>query len=186
VTIDEHGEMIAVKDKHGDSYTKNSDGKWTKHSEVGNYQTSEVVENLKVDCNGKLSYDYNNKEKDVHVHYDFNADGSWSYVDKFGKFAFDKDVQLVEAPAGEGHSRKFHYTNGQLDQIDGRLGHWDRMQKDGQVSWVNKDTGAVWAGDFRLNLDMLEFKGQNGAAWTFTPWGTDVNHSAQNEQLFGS
>jgi hypothetical protein len=181
VTIDEHGEMFEVKDKNGNTYTKTSDGKWGRHVQGSSSQTDEVVENLKVDCQGNLSYDYNNNEKNVHVHHDYNADGSFTYVNEFGKFVYDKDVQLVEAPAGEGHSRKFHYTSGQLDQIDGRLGHWDRVQKDGQVSWVNKDTGAVWSGDFKMNLDMLEYKGQDGSAWTFTPWGTDVNKAADNK-----
>ena len=181
VTIDEYGEMIEVKGKNGNTYTKTSDGKWTRHIEGASSKNDDVVENLKVDCQGNLSYDYNNNEKNVHVHHEDNADGSWSYVNEYGKFVCDKDNQLVEAPAGEGHSRKFHYTNGQLDQIDGRLGHWDRFEKNGQVSWVNKDTGTVWAGDFKMNGDNLEYTGQNGSAWAFTPWGTDVNKASNNK-----
>lgn len=181
VTIDEYGEMFKVKDNHGNTYTKTSDGKWTQHYERGNYKTDEVVENVKVDGKGNISFDYNNNQRNVHVHHEHNADGSFSYVNEFGKFVYDKDQQLVEAPAGAGHNRKLHYTNGQLDQIDGRLGHWDRVQKDGQVSWVNKDSGLVWKGDFKMNLDMLEYKGQNGTAWAFTPWGTDVNQANDNK-----
>lgn len=176
VTTDEYGEMFEVKDNNGNTFTKRSDGKWARHTEIGTYKSDEVVENVKVDEKGNLSYDYNRDEDDVHVHFEKNADGSHSATNNFGKFAYDKDNQLVEAPSGEGRIRKFHYTDGQLDQIDGNLGHWDRVQKDGQVSWVNKDSGAVWAGDFRVNIasNILEYRGQNGAAWAFTPWGTDV------------
>lgn len=177
VTLDEYGEMIEVKDTHGNTYSKTADGKWARHFESGGYKHDDIVENVKVDCDGNLSYDYNDNERNIHVHHEYRADGFTSHTNEFGKFVYDKDQQLIEAPAGEGFSRKFHYTNGQLDQIDGRLGHWDRVEKDGQVSWVNKDTGAVWEGDFSMSLDMLEFKGRNGAAWAFTPWGTDVNRN---------
>jgi hypothetical protein len=181
VTIDEYGEMFEVKDSRGNTYTKAADGKWNRHFEIGGYKSDEVVENLKVDCQGNLTYEYNNDEKNVHVQYEQNIDGSWRYTNQFGKFVYDKDQQLVEAPAGEGHSRKFHYTNGVLDQIDGRLGHWDRVNENGKVSWVNKDTGVVWNGDFKMNLELLEFRGQNGSAWAFTPWGTDVNRNSDSK-----
>ncbi|HEY9711935.1 MAG TPA: hypothetical protein V6C72_00620, partial [Chroococcales cyanobacterium] len=181
VTTDEYGEMFEVKDQAGTTYTKNSDGKWTKHYKDADPKSDDVVDNFNVGSDGKITYDYNNNDKNVHVHFEHNADGSFSYTNEFGKFVYDKDMQLVEAPAGEGRVRKFHYTNGQLDQIDGVLGHWDRVQKDGQTSWVNKDSGAVWNGDFRLNIDILEYRGQDGAAWGFTPWGTDVNRAGQDK-----
>jgi hypothetical protein len=176
VTSDEYGEMIAVKDSRGNTFTKRSDGKWVEHGDYGDT----TVENLTVDSKGNLSYDYNGK--DTHTHNQWNADGSYSFDSKDqGKLVYDKDNNVVEAPAGDGHSRKFHYTNGQLDQIDGRLGHWDRVVKDGQVSWVNKGTKAVWEGDFRVNAgsDALEFRGHNGAAWEFTTTGRDLRLPAK-------
>jgi hypothetical protein len=180
VTVDEYGEMFAVKSGH-DTFTKNSDGKWTRHFESGDYKNDEIVDNVKVDANGKLTYDYNDDARNVHVKFERNTDGSWKATNEFGTFVYDNQTQLVEAPSGEGRSRKFHYTNGQLDQIDGNLGHWDRVEKDGEVSWVNRDSGAVWEGDFKMNVDNLEYTGRNGSHWTFTPWGTDVNLAEQKQ-----
>ncbi len=170
VTSDEYGEMIAAKDAHGNTFTKRSDGKWTERTKFGDT----VVENLKVDSKGNLSFD--NSVQKINSHEQWNTDDSYSIESKEqGKLVYDKDHRLAEAPAGDAHTRKFHYTNGQLDQVDGRLGHWDRVVKNGQVSWVNKETKAVWEGDFTVNpgTDSLEFRGRNGAAWEFTKTGQD-------------
>jgi len=177
VTKDEYGEVLEVK-TGSYTFTKNADGKWTQHQNEGRYK-DDVVENFKVDEKGNYSFDYNNDERNVHVHHEYNVDGSFAFTDENGKTAYDKDNNVVEAPSGDGKSRKFHYTDGQLDQVDGNLGHWDRVVKDGKASWVNKDSGVVWNGDFKMKLDRLEYHGDNGANWEFTPWGTDVRLDKQ-------
>jgi len=172
VTKDECGEVIELKTASY-TFTKNADGKWTQHHNEGRYK-DDVVSNLKVDEKGNYSYDYNDDARNVHVHHEHNADGSMAFTDENGKLVYNEKGQVVEAGAGNGKQRHFHYTGDQLDQIDGNLGHWDRVVKDGQVSWVNKDKGMVWNGDFKMSLDRLQYRGDNGGAWEFTPWGTDV------------
>lgn len=148
--LDEKGGLFTVDDGHG-HYFMNFDGKWS--------MTTAGIKGCK-------------DVTDLQV----NKDGSYSYKDASGKFSYDKQGHLAEAPAGDGHTRKYHYDkDGHIDQIDGRLGHWERQVKDGHVSWVNKDTKAVWQGDFKLNNDgTLEFHANNGIAWGFTTHGKDV------------
>lgn len=149
-TLDEKGGLYTVNDGHGHFFMKFGD-KWSLSIE-GEKNSREV--------------------KDLQV----NKDGSYSYQDASGKFSYDKEGRLTEAPAGDGHSRKYHYDkDGHIDQIEGRLGHWERQVKDGHVSWVNQSTKAVWQGDFKLNNDgTLEFHASNGVAWGFTTHGRDV------------
>jgi hypothetical protein len=176
VVTDEYGKMFEVKDNRGHTFTKTPDGKWVDRSENDKeHKHDNVVKNVKVDDKGNITYDDNNNAK---MHYQQNSDGSHSVTNEFGKTSYDKDGNCIEAPAGAGHSRKFHYTNGQLDQIEGNLGHWDRVTKNGQVSWVNKNSGAVWNGDFKLQSDgELEYSGRNGANWSFTVWGKDIDQT---------
>jgi hypothetical protein len=180
VVSDEHGEIFEVKDNRGHTYSKTSDGKWVGHEDSdADFKLGTVFKNLNVDDKGNITYDDNNNIN----HYERNSDGSGSMTNEFGKTSWDKDDHCIEAPAGPGHSRKYHYTDGQLDQIDGKLGHWDRVTKDGQVSWVNKDTFAVWDGDFKLELDgELEYKGRNGANWSFTVWGKDIDNTQSQKK----
>lgn len=174
VTVDSSGDVIEFKSR-GNTYTKRSDGKWVEHPDNPAYSDS-VLDNVTIDKEGNFTYDYNDDERGVHVHHEWNADGSFSFTDSFGKSVYNEHVQLVEAPSGEGRIRKYHYTDGQLDQIDGNLGHWDRVVTDGHVSWVNQDKGYIWNGDFKIYAGSdLQFKSDEGTTWTFTRWGTDVS-----------
>ena len=79
--------------------------------------------------------------------------------------------RVTEATDADGHTRKFHYDKkGNLDKIDGHLGHWER-QKNGV--WKNTSTAAEWKGEFLVGSDgNLEFRrgnsvlvfGRNGEA----------------------
>lgn len=174
VTKDECGEIVKVKDANF-TYIKDTDGKWIQRDNGGRYKDDKSVTNMKVDEKGNVSYDYNDDARNVHVHHEHNADGSMSFTDENGKLTYNEKGQVVEAGSGNGRQRHFHYDEkGQLDQIDGNLGHWDRQVKDGHVSWVNKDSGVVWNGDFKMVLDRLQYRGDDGGAWEFTPWGTDI------------
>ncbi len=147
--LDEKGDIFTINDGKGHHLMKTGN-KWSLITD-GEKGSKEVT--------------------DVHV----NKDGSYSYKDAHGKYSYDKDGRLAEAPAGDGHSRKYHYdSQGQLDQIDGRLGHWERQVKDGRVSWVNKTKNIVWQGDFQLNHGTLEFHAANGVQWGFTEQGKDI------------
>ncbi len=173
VTKDECGDIFEVKTVNW-TFTKGADGKWIQHDNDGIVK-DDVVSNVKVDDKGSYSYDYNDDKRNVHVHIEHNADGSNAYTDENGRLVYNEKDQVIEAGAGNGRQRKFHYDEkGQLDQIDGNLGHWDRQVKDGHVAWVNKDSGAVWNGDFQMKQDRLQYRGDNGGAWEFTPWGTDI------------
>lgn len=180
VTVDDTGSVIEVKSPYNDStFTKQADGSWTQHHDHPLFkgEKDEKVDNVKVDCDGKLTFDYNDDSRNVHVHYEFNADKSWAYTNEFGRFVEDPQGRLIEAPSGEGHSRKFHYDeNGKLDQIDGNLGHWDRAEENGKTVWKNRDSGAVWQGDFNVDSisNLLEYRGRDGSAYDFTAWGTDI------------
>lgn len=173
VTKDENGEVFEVKTANW-TFTKGEDGKWIQRDNSG-LLSENVVTNFQIDDKGNYSYNHDNDERNSHYHVEHNADGSMVFTDENGRLAYDEKQQVVEAGAGDGRQRKFHYDeNGQLDQIDGNLGHWDRQVKDGHISWVNKDSGVVWNGDFKMVLDRLQYRGDDGGAWEFTPWGTDV------------
>jgi hypothetical protein len=148
--LDEQGGLYTVSDGHGRFFMKQGD-KWS--LTIDGEKGSREVKDLQI-----------------------SKDGSYSYKDASGKFSFDKEGRLTEAPAGDGHSRKYHYDkDGHIDQIEGRLGHWERQVKDGHASWINKGTKAVWQGDFKLNNDgTLEFDAASGIAWGFTTHGKDV------------
>ena len=147
LTIDARGELFGLKDAHH-TFRKFGD-EWFEDLDGG--KTSKKI--AKVEA---------------------HKDGSYSFTNENGKYSYDNKGQLVEAPAGDGHSRKFHYdSNGQVDQIDGRLGHWDRQVINGHVSWKNAD-GRVWNGDFKVTEDGLQFNGDNGISWGFTAQGKDL------------
>lgn len=148
LTIDARGELFGLKDKHH-TFRRFGD-EWVEDFEGG--KTTKSVGKVEV-----------NKQ-----------DGSYSFTNENGKYKYDGQGQLVEAPAGDGQSRKFHYdSNGQLDQIDGRLGHWDRQVINGQISWKNTN-GTVWNGDFKATEAGLEFHADNGVSWGFTAQGKDL------------
>ncbi len=175
---DENNNHISISGPGGEYFYKGSDGKWVEHMPPSGERT---VENLKFDNDGNMEFDV--VGEGTVAHHKRNADGSHSIdsPEHGGLLAYDKDGNLIQAPAGDGQVRKFHYTNGQLDQVDGRLGHWDRVEKDGKVSWKNRDTGAVWDGDMKVNpkTNELEFRGRNGVAWNFTTTGKDVYAGAR-------
>ncbi len=155
LTIDARGELFGLKDKHH-TFRKFGDD-WYEDLDGG--KTSKHIGKVEV-----------NKQ-----------DGSYSFTNENGKYRYDSQGQLVEAPAGDGHSRKFHYaSNGQLDQIDGRLGHWDRQVINGHVSWKNSN-GVVWNGDFKVTEDGLEFRGENGVGYNFTAQGKDLRLNATDK-----
>ncbi len=176
VTVDDKGEVtsVTISDKH--HMYKMPDGKWIDRFDG---QPDKPLENVKIDSKGNLTIDV---IKDGELNqFKINVDGSHSRESKEGLFVYDAQHNLLESPSGEGRVRKYHYTDGQLDQIDGNLGHWDRVVKDGQVSWVNKDSGAVWEGEMGVNdKDELEYRGRNGIAWNFTPSGQDVQPVQKN------
>src|SRR5262249_24100100 len=91
--------------------------------------------------------------------------------------------QITEVVAADGHTRKFHYdASGKVDQIDGRLGHWDRsVSKDGAVSWKNKDTGAEWKGEFTVHADgNLQFRRDGGSTFVFGRNGETTRIAAEH------
>ncbi len=148
LTIDARGAVFGLKDKHH-TFRKFGD-EWFEDIDGG--KTSTKIGKVEV-----------NKQ-----------DGSYSFTNEIGKYSYDSKGQLVEAPAGDGHTRKFHYdAKGQVDQIDGLLGHWDRQVINGKVSWKNSN-GVVWNGDFKVTEEGLEFRGDNGVAWGFTAQGKDL------------
>lgn len=170
---DENGQHISITGPKGEYFYKGSDGKWVEHMPPSGERT---VENLTFDNDGNMEFDVVGDA--LVAHHKRNADGSYSIdsPEYGGTLKYDKDGNLIEAPAGDGKVRTFHYTNGQLDQIEGRLGHWDRVEKDGKVTWKNTKTGAVWEGEMQVNpkTNDLEFRGRNGVAWNFTTKGQDI------------
>ncbi len=171
--LDEKGDPITITGTRGEFFYKGSDGKWVQHMPPDRERT---VENLLVDNEGNMEFDV--VSNGYKVHHERNVDGSHSVDSKEygGKLVYDKNGNLTEAPAGDGHTRKFHYDkDGQLDKIDGRLGQWERKVEQGKVVWVN-DKGVRWEGEMRVNpkTNDLEFRGGNGVAWNFTTHGKDV------------
>ncbi|HEY9871511.1 MAG TPA: FHA domain-containing protein [Candidatus Obscuribacterales bacterium] len=99
-----------------------------------------------------------------------NADGSETKTYSDNSKVVIAGGKVTEATAADGHTRKFHYNEkGELDQIDGRLGHWEKtVGKDGTVVWKNADTGAQWKGEFTVDADgNLHFKRADGGALVF-------------------
>ena len=91
--------------------------------------------------------------------------------------------QITEVVAADGHTRKFHYdANGKVDQIDGRLGHWDRsVDEHGAVSWKNKNTGAEWKGEFTVDADgNLHFQRNSGSTFIFGRNGETTRVAAEH------
>jgi len=88
----------------------------------------------------------------------------------------DGNGRVIYTRGTDGRMRNFHYDEeGKVDQIDGHLGHWDRVDQNGQTAWVNRDTKAVWEGDFSIDANgNVNYKPRQGTAWTFTRDGKDV------------
>ncbi|PZM77523.1 MAG: hypothetical protein DKT66_24885 [Candidatus Melainabacteria bacterium] len=173
VSINDQGEITSITNEAGVKMERQADGKFVVRNAQG--EIMQTVENVKVDAVGNIQYDVSGHPDGLHV--EFNVDGSFVLQDNVnGRIVTDKAGNVIEAPSGNGRVRKFQYENGQLVGIDGNLGHWDRVEENGQVSWKNKDSGAVWHGDFGYNSQSnnLEFRGRNGTAWAFTAKGEDV------------
>lgn len=107
-----------------------------------------------------------------------SADGKVTHVesnpknDELSMINYDEHGRVVETSGEDFTTRKFHYDeNGKLDQIDGKLGHWDRsVDANGKSSWTNKNSGAVWHGEFNVDKDGdLHFQNANGKTFTFNP-----------------
>jgi YD repeat-containing protein len=176
VDIDSKGEVTSVQTPSG-TYRREADGKWNHISKEG-IEEGPVFTNVKVEKDGTLSYDRGDR------HYHRNPDGSAYAEEKDGpgRVYYDKNHRLVEAPAGDGHTRKFHYDeNGKLDQIDGKLGHWDRTTgPDGKTQWVNRDNKEVWKGEFDMDPSTgdLWYTSHDGTSYTFTADGKDIRHKS--------
>lgn len=172
VVRDEKGNLSVVSTMDGDYYYKTPDGKWT---HIGPNRERHAVENVQVDAQGNLSYDV--LVNGTVEHRKENADGSASIesADIGGTIKYDKDGNITETPSGGDRKREYHYTNGQLDKINGNLGQWERVEKNGQVSWVNKEKNLTWEGDFTVDKATgdLIFVARAGYAWGFTTRGGD-------------
>jgi len=105
-----------------------------------------------------------------------SADGKVTHVennpknDRMTMVEYDQKGRVVETSGEDYTTRKFHYDeNGKLDQIDGKLGHWDRStDANGKSVWTNKNSGAVWHGEFSVEKDGdLKFQKANGKSFTF-------------------
>lgn len=95
----------------------------------------------------------------------------------------DPQGHIVETENDDaGTHRKFHYdASGNLDQIDGRNGHWERgTDKDGQEQWIN-NSGKIWHGKMTVDeKGSLHYKSNYGHTnWEFTVDGKDVRGSTQ-------
>jgi len=167
------GEHTEISTPKGDYFYKTPDGHWT-YILPGGYEMP--VENVNYDDQGNISFDIAGPDGAIERNR-INADGTSSResADIGGTIAYDKDGNVTEAPSGIGRMRQYHYTDGKLDKIDGNLGHWERVEKDGQVSWVNTEKGLKWDGDFQVDKQTgdLIFKARNGIAWGFTTRGGD-------------
>jgi len=94
-----------------------------------------------------------------------------------GSVKEDPNGNVVYAIGQDARPRKFHYDeSGNLDQIDGHLGHWQRtVDKQGREAWVDKDTGTVWDGKMRVDsAGNLHYQPYEGQSWTFTRNGKGV------------
>src|SRR5262249_43824560 len=97
-----------------------------------------------------------------------NDDRSITLTTKDGMYTQQTDganvgmvgARVTETTDADGHTRKFHYdTKGNLDKMDGHLGHWERQDNG---AWKNANTGAQWQGEFLVDGDgNLEFRGGN-------------------------
>jgi len=148
------------------------------------------------DRNGKRkSEDYTNSDNDASSHWKYDTrtgnsvSGTYRYEDGTtdhseynpntgGRWRVEGDANgnVVTAKGTDGRTRKFHYDDDhKLDQIDGHLGHWDRVDQEGKTIWVNRDTKAQWEGDFRVDSKgNLTFESGKGTDWTFTRDGQDM------------
>lgn len=170
VLKDANGDPVVVSTLHADYFYKTPDGKWTLRTPDG--KETEVAK-VQVDDKGNLSYDV--EVDGVVEHRKQNADGTSSRESSEigGTISYDKDGNVTETPSGKGRMRDYHYTNGQLDKINGNLGQWERVEKDGQVSWVNKEKNLTWEGDFKVNPETgdLIFQARAGVVWGFSTRG---------------
>lgn len=173
VVKDANGDLSVVSNMQGDYFYKTPDGKWVYKTPDG---MKTEVENLKIDDKGNLTYEL--MVNGIAERRQMNADGTSSRESSEigGKITYDKDGNVTEAPSGKGRMREYHYTNGQLDKIKGNLGDWERVEKDGQVSWVNKEKNLTWQGDFEVNPETgdLIFKARAGVVWGFTARGDEM------------
>ncbi len=180
VTVDENGQVIEVKGLKDTTFIKQSDGSWEERMPGSEAWGHNKVYNVKVECNGDVSVDFGTGDKVAHTRY--GNDGSFDYEDKNGKWKYNPAGQVIEAPAGDGTSRKFHYTGKQLDEVEGRLGHWKRHDDNGHITWENEEKGLVWDGDMKVGLDLsFMYKSNDGSTvYTFDTDGKDVRKTAKD------
>lgn len=180
VTVDENGQVIEVKGLKGITFTKQADGSWEERLPGAKEGEHSKVYNVKVDCNGDVFVDFGTGDKVAHTRY--GNDGSFDYEDKNGKWKYNPAGQMIEAPAGDGTTRKFHYTGKQLDEVEGRLGHWKRHDDHGHITWENKEKGLVWDGDMKVGMDLsFMYKSNDGnTVYTFDIDGKDLRKTAKD------
>lgn len=83
----------------------------------------------------------------------------------------------IDVAKGQKVNRDFGYDkDGQLNRIEGVLGHWERQTNDkGQVYWHNTDRNINWEGDFSVDTKgNLHYDSHKGQDYTFTPDGKTI------------
>ncbi len=174
------GEVIGIHrmDHNGkdEFWRKGPDGKWTIDTEYKSNQM-DSISNVTVDKNGDIHYRIEDQKVSVVDSKDAVKRATSDETGATTTYERNEGVlRPTETTDGKGHGRKFHYDkDNKVDQIDGHLGHWDRRTNaNGETEWVNRDSKAVWKGEFEVksNGDLI-FKGQNGVTWKFTKEGKD-------------
>lgn len=179
VYLNKQGDIVGIHrmtpNGKDEFWKREANGQWLQ-IEDGRTVRQPEISNVTVDKNGDIHYRIDKHKLSVVD----KKDGMQQIKsDETGSTVTYKrgDHHPVATTDGKGHGRKFHYDkDGKVDQIDGHLGHWDRRTNSkGETEWVNRDSKAVWKGDFEVHsTGDLIFKGQNGVAWKFTPDGKDM------------
>lgn len=76
------------------------------------------------------------------------------------------------------YERQFGYDDqGNLNRIEGRLGHWEkRTGDDGKSYWQNTDKNLVWHGDFKIDHEgNLHYDSHKGKDYEFTRDGIEID-----------
>lgn len=157
-------------------WAKAPDGKWIVTNKDGSLENDLIIGDVTVDDKGALHYTMIDKSKVIE-----HADGRNQYIETDGSgitYGSGKNYARPEETAdGKGRGRKFQYDDkNQVQEIEGNLGHWERQTNDkGKTVWVNRDSKAVWEGDFKVlgNGDLI-FTGHSGVKWRFTRNGKDI------------
>ncbi len=179
VETNDKGELTRITrqtSRGEETWAKGPDGKWIVTNNGGSLKNDLIEGDVTVDEKGAMHYTMIDKTKVIE-----HADGRNQYIERDGSGITYGSGQNYARPEetldGKGRGRKFQYDDkNQVLEIDGNLGHWERQTNDkGKTVWVNRDTKAVWEGDFKVEgSGDLIFKGHSGVTWRFTRRGQDV------------